>query len=368
MSTSNKHYTSVLDWDFILEKINEEKCLLVLGPEVFIGKNGVSYDKQLLEHIAPANNPNILRFYESDGFFLFDNPSVQTKLCHQIKKFYRDKEPSETLQQLAEIPFHIILTVTPNMLLNKAIDEHGFNYQFGHYRKNKEPRSIMKPTKHNPLVYNLFGCLESDESLILTHNDLYDYFKSIFGRKSMPQLLKERLQDIRNILFLGVPFDKWYMQLLLRELEIHDKSAAFLRFAANQSITDEIKTFCTEQFEINFIFDAQAEGGKNISRFVNDLYKKCELAGILREKGATHLTDKEKIKQYIMQAKLEEAFDLLAECTMGSELEGDVLMLAGRYRNFKRRSNNNLLRENEREVQYANIVESLISFADQLIS
>lgn len=370
---TDKHYTAHLNWDFILDKIQEEQCLLVLGPEAFTDGDGISYHEQLLKHLDPANNKNIQRFYEGDDFFLFDDLSKQTLVCHDIKTFYSKAKPDETLKLLAEIPFHVILTVTPDKLLNQAFDAKGFAYQFGHYKKNKEPLTIKTPTKQNPLIYNLFGCLDSEESLILTHNDLYDYFKSIFARKSMPQLLKDQLRNIRNILFLGVPFDKWYMQLLLRELEIHNAGFAFLHFAANQSLPGEIETFCTEQFKINFIFDEKAQGmpeektgQTSIARFIEDLHERCQERGIMRQKGGKEQSDADKIKLLVSEGELESALNLLEESAFDSGIQDDVIMLTGRYRNFKRRFINKLLREEEVEVQQANIINDVLALANQL--
>lgn len=360
-----KYYTESLNWDFILDKIQNEQCLLVLGPEAFTGEDGVSHHDKLIRQLDPANNKHIRRFYEYEDFFLFENLSKQTLVCYEIQSFYQQTRPDETLRRIAQIPFHVVFTVTPDKLLNRAFDESGFHYQFGYYKKHKEPQEIKPPTKQNPLLYNLFGCLDSEESLILTHNDLYDYFKSIFARKSMPQLLKDQLRNIRNILFLGVPFDKWYMQLLLRELEIHNADYAFLRFAANQSLPGDIETFCTEQFNINFIFD-KGENRKSIAQFVSDLHERCAQRGLLRQQGGKELSAGEKIRRSVADGKLEEALNLLEDSTLDSELANDVAMLSGRFRNFMRRSTNNLLRENEKEVQEANLSNDILTLASQL--
>ncbi len=369
-----KPYTAYLNWDFILDKIKEEECLLVLGPEAFTASDGISYTDKLIAHLDPAHNKNVQRYYEGDGFFLFDDLSKQTLICHDIKTFYNQALPGETLKLIAEIPFNVIFTVTPDKLLNRAFDEKDFAYQFGHYKKHKEPQAIKSPTRQHPLIYNLFGCLDSEESLILTHNDLYDYFKSIFARKSMPQLLKDQLRNIKNVLFLGVPFDKWYMQLLLRELEIHNAGYAFLRFAANQSLPGQIETFCTEQFKINFIFDQKEEskdvdaevGQRTVARFVKDLHERCMQRGLIREKSGTELSVTDKIRACVANAEIEEAIDILNDSAYDTQLQDDVALLSGNFRSFKRRALNNLLSDNEREVQENKIAHTILSLAEQL--
>ena len=181
------------------------------------------------------------------------------------------------MKQLAKIPFHVLLSVTPDKLLPQAFQEENFEFQFDHYKKKQEPPKIKKPTKESPLIYNLLGCVDNEESLILTHNDLYDYFKSIFELNSLPEQLKQALKnrEINCFIFLGVPFDKWYMQLLMRELGIHQNQDDFIRYAVNQSMTEEIKTFCAEQFTIQFV-------DKNIPDFVQKLYEISTELDVLR--------------------------------------------------------------------------------------
>jgi hypothetical protein len=364
--TPEKHYTTSFKWEFILDKIKEEQCLLVLGPEAYTDPNGQPWQDKLRHHLQPGNNPLVQRYYEDDDFFLFDELSKQTLICHEIKSFYSQAKPGEALRKLAEIPFHVIFTVTPDKLLNRAFEEQGFPFQFGYYKKNKEPQDIRTPARQNPLLYNLFGCLDSEESLILTHNDLYDYFKSIFARKSMPQLLKDQLHQIRNVLFLGVPFDKWYMQLLLRELEIHNAGYAFLRFAANQSLSGDIQTFCTEQFKINFIFDGKETGQQVISDFITELHRRCQAAGLVRQSGEAARSNTDKIRRCVAEDQLDNALDLLEDATQGSKLQDEVLNLAGRFRNFQRRSRNNLLRPEEADYQRSTISDEILSLAGQL--
>jgi hypothetical protein len=367
-------YTASLNWNFILDKIEREQCLLVLGPEAYVDNNGVSYTDKLQPQLDPDHNDNVYRFYKDDGFFLFEDTCKRTLVCHEIANFYEQALPSEPLKLIAEIPFHVMLTVTPDKLLNKAFDEQRFVYQFGYYKKGEEPQINKPPTKQNPLVYNLFGCLESEESLVLSHNDLYDYFKSIFAKDgvSMPKPVKSQLRHIRSILFLGVPFDKWYMQLLLRELEIHNTNSAFLRFAANQSLSGDIQTFCTEQFKINFIFNGKAssEGtgsGNAVAQFIQDLHERCLQRGLKRKEAGITLPIADQIRNQVKDGKLEEAISLLLDCTAhDADLNNEAIKLSGRYKNFKRRDRGRMLREEEKAIQESQITGDILSLINEL--
>ena len=345
--------TLQLDWNYFLDKIESEQCVIVLGPQAFLNEDNTPYQDNLIEHLDIPNNPNVYRYYPDEGFFLFDDLYKRTLICHQIKSYYKDLAPPAIVSKLMEIPFHVILTVTPDLFLTQTADKQGFEYQFGYYKKNQNPQSIKNPSRELPLIYNVFGCVNYEESIILTHDDLYDYFKSIFVRKSMPDKLKALLADVRNFIFLGIPFEKWYMQLLMRELEIHKQQYQFTRFAANQVSSDEVKTFCFEQFKINFV-------ANDITSFIEEAHKRCKERGILRMAGEKAETEAGRIRNYISMGDYDEAIDLLEELVEDTELEDESNKLAGRYRKFKKRVMNNVLYEDQREVQEAKIVSLIL--------
>ena len=353
---NHDHYPPI-QWDFILSKIEEGQCLLVLGPEVM--RDGEhSLQSLLIQYLQIEQNPMIQGYYPQEDLFLFDRPSNRTLTCHKIKSFYSRYQPNMLLQQLAQIPFSIFTTVTPDVLLPTTFEQLGFPHQFGFYRKNKEPQDIKTPTAQLPLIYNLFGCISSEESLILTHNDLYDYFKSIFTRRSMPEKLKLQLLDVKSIILLGIPYERWYFQLLLRELEIHNQQYDFTRYAINQSMNDDLKTFCHQQFQINFI-------SRNISDFISELYARCQQRGILRKASASKLSPLAKAKQQVAKGALEQAIEILEEALSESALENNIMMISGRYRNWKRRKNSGVLREEEATVQENQISEDLLELIDE---
>lgn len=185
--------------------------------------------------------------YEEEELFLFKQAFERTKACRQIKHFYNEIPINEQLRKIVQIPFHVYLTITPDKLLHKTFEKSGHPPpQIAYYKKDTEPQKIKTPTKSNPLVYNAFGILDNKESMILTHDDLYHYFKTIFKQgRSMPQQLKTTLNEVDNIVFLGVPFRKWYMHLLLREFGDHENKD-IVRHAADQNITDDIRNFCDQ--------------------------------------------------------------------------------------------------------------------------
>jgi len=321
-----------IDWDYLLDKIREKECLLILGHEAFSNAQGVTAQSRMTQSLDLSKNVYIKRHYPSEDFYLFDHKSSRTQFCYQIKRFYKNEKPGELISLLADIPFHIYLTVTPDLLLPDAFRERGFSFQHGFYKKNTDPQPIKAPSSENPLVYNLFGCIENEESLVLSHDDLYDYFKSIFARRSMPVELKDELREVRNLLFVGVPFDKWYLQILLRELEIHNEKYAFTRFAANQSSDNELRTFCFEQFQIQFV-------DKNVEDFVRELHRRVASdPNISFRESAGPKTDIQiLVRKQLSNGETEAALDNLTDFLDGSELQAVADQINGRYGRMKKR-------------------------------
>ncbi|MDZ7868608.1 MAG: hypothetical protein U5L02_05275 [Rheinheimera sp.] len=71
---------------------------------------------------------------------------------------------------------------------------------------------------------------------MLTHeSDFFDYLESVFKANSMNQQPGDELEQMERFIFLGLPYEKWYFQLLLRVLAFHtDKFKDIERFALQE--------------------------------------------------------------------------------------------------------------------------------------
>lgn len=352
--------SSEINWDFIVDKIGEEKCVLVLGPQALQLENGQVLQDELLEYLDINNNPNILKYYADDDFFLFDDAGGNTLICHQIKRFLDRQAPPDILNKIARIPFHLILTVTADQLLPKAFDDLDIQYQFDFYKRQKEPSTITPPSRNMPLIYNMLGCIADEESIVLTYDDLFDYLSSVFARKSMPDKLKIELKSAKNFVFLGVPFDKWYVQLLMRILEINRQQYAFKRYASNQAIPDVVQSLCVEQFKIDFI-------NKGITEFIDKVYNLCDEKQMLRAEGEQYESILDKIKHLIASGNLEKPILLLQNFLQGknTELYNEVLGIGGRYRRLQRKLRLGSVSPEEESAGLQQITENLLELVDE---
>ncbi|MCB9333386.1 MAG: SIR2 family protein [Lewinellaceae bacterium] len=193
------------------------------------------------------------------------------------------------------------------------------------------------PTVKQPLVYNLLGSIEKPESLVLTHDDLFDYLESVFQAQSMSDKLKDHIiNTAQSIIFLGIPFDRWYMQLLLRVLHLH-KDEEFMRFATKQELSDEVRTLFREQFKINFV-------PTNIATFIDELFTRCENRGMLHLVGQSQPSAIQALRELLAEDRLEELFEHFVYWfneigKPGKELLDDVTLLAGRFRRLRKKIN-----------------------------
>ncbi len=108
--------------------------------------------------------------------------------------------------------FHSMMKLIRNMhflmFLKKYFEEKKLDFNFDFYNKKQNPQAIEKPTRDKPLIYNLFGNVEFEGSLVLTYDDLFNYLISIFGKQELHKDLRMELRTARMILFLGFKFEK----------------------------------------------------------------------------------------------------------------------------------------------------------------
>ena len=270
-----------IDWEDLLETLEAEKCILFLGSGAYKAPGGGDLDAALAQWLDVQNpeHPQI-RLYHSDGFFLFKGKKEKRRITTRIKDFYNQAFPEteELLGRLAEVPFSMIFTLTPDNLLTRVLDTRGFDYQFDfYYRHRPAPEEYERPTRQKPLLYNLLGNIEEPESMLLTHSDFFDYLKSDFRDISMHPKLKDQLKDAERFIFLGLPYEKWYFQLLLHVLSMHsDAMKDIERLALDEFEDPGLHKLYTEEFKIEFI-------PADVELFLGELHRQCGAKGLLKQ-------------------------------------------------------------------------------------
>jgi hypothetical protein len=321
------------DWDDILSTIREEKCILFVGPESVMKSPGVSYHEELINSPGFQDN-QYFKYIARDEMFLLSQNFYRGKLVSRFKNYCQNNPFfDDTYKKITAIPFHTIIVVTRYPFLVQSFENN--NIQFQHrwfskiFDKSKPEEEIETPSAEMPLVYNLFGRFDVDESLLLTHNDLFDYLTKLLSENAIPTKLKELVKSSGQIIFLGFKFEKWYVQLLLRLFELHDLNAQFERISIRSGDEQDIVNICETDFKINFIDD-------NTDSFINTLYDKCVENGLALRKPATIDNSLEnEFRTLLENNHFDEALKKLKELETKYNLEDMVTQLTGNWNSIK---------------------------------
>ena len=290
-------------WEPLMAMIQEEKCTLVIGPDISVNEEGNSLMELLKAHLEAnsKNDKGYNFFYKDDEFFLFNDDGKAKLFTNiKIKKFFDELKPPAVLQKIAEIPFHLIISVSPDHMLKGILDENKIDYSFDFYNKEKNPSPITAPSKDQPLLYNLFGDYTVDGSMVLTYDHLFEYLSKIFGDFKLPAELMSAVEASETVLFIGFRFERWYFRLLLRLLNLQVK---LLKGASQISQSEEsVYTFYKDEFKMDFV-DA------NEIEIIEFLHQQFGAKNLLRAKQLPKVPDNEIFISYAWGGESEQIVD-----------------------------------------------------------
>jgi len=309
-----------VDWDFIVKTIKRERCVLFLGPEIFKTKKGVSRQAEFFKQLA-VDNPDKILSYNDDGFFLFANSQAKTRTFLKIVDFFEENLDEDIIRKIAEIPFHTIVSINPNINLKRMFEKNNQPHTFEFFHKNIKKDIADAPSKDKPLLFNLFGTVTKEDTLVLTHDELFEYFKALMGNNVLPLELRSALENALDYIFLGFQFDKWYVQLILSLLNLHDEKYHFIRYASATKLSSETASLCINHFKIEFI-------DNDTNKFLDTLHQKCQEVGILRNFSATNaateaLEDLKDDRLGQIKQKIQRQYKLLSEVERKLDTETD---------------------------------------------
>jgi len=259
-----------MDITTITEWIEQQKCVLVLGPDI-----AYNSQKSLLNELSTFMEINQIKCnFNADEEFLSSTTKFSYLFNRQLFKFFETLKPTDIYRKIAEIPFHLIVSLSPDLLLKQTFEHKNFEYDFNFYHRNVNPQEVDKPTPQKPLIYNLLGEQTRYNSLVLCFNHLFDYLSSILGNYGLPENLRNEFKETQSVFFLGFKYDKWYFKLILRLLNFPELA---LRQAAFEEVENKVGiiNFYTDEF--NFVFLEDTTGEEIINSIHNYFSEKKEL-------------------------------------------------------------------------------------------
>lgn len=354
------------NWKTILNDIEKERAVLLIGQD-FLPSENAGFMADFNEHLSDQLGSGVVYFHDRDGLFLFDNALSKVEAQQSAEEFYNNLKPDTTiLQQMAELPFPLIVSVNPDLALPQFLTKHQVPFQFDYFStKNKAvDNSLVKPTAAMPLVYNLCGTIEDYQSLVLDFDDLFDLLKNMLGDFGVPKVVNDILVNATTYIFIGFKFEKWYTQLLLRYL--NKNANRFVNTNRNHALKTMIdtntETFFQKQFNLN-IYGADCQ-------FLTDLHQQYKTQKKLRPLP-NPISDKAALVRRLVQFNnIEGALERLE--TFAADLDQDdrdfVTMQTASYNDWLENSNSNdqTRSTDDLRLQINRVKKAILDFTQKL--
>src|SRR4051794_10761124 len=151
------------------------QCVLLLGPELSVDNDG-NYYKSYFKQLEKDEKSFITNYFSSENLFSFVDEYGSDKITERVKNFYDNVGDKVLLEMISRIQFPLIINVCPDKALNKVYTQKAITFEEGFFSKDSKLlyNGLPLPSKKLPVVYNIFGSIDNDQSLILTHAKLYE--------------------------------------------------------------------------------------------------------------------------------------------------------------------------------------------------
>lgn len=349
---------SAQEWNDIIGDIKKQEAVLLIGPQ-FIKHKDVYLEAALHEYLRENRKNEIVHYYERDGIFLFDLPRNKVRVARDASDFYNTiKTDLSTLKSIVQLPFHLIVSLNPDHLIAEAFAQYGVKHAFHYFQsRNRDNTSvdINTPSIQEPLIYNLFGSKEQDDSLVLDYDDVFELLQSILGMASLPDKVLTPIRKARTYIFIGFAFDKWYSQLLIKFL---CNSQSDKRISINKSALDqETQSFVINHFKIQFTGDQYD--------FLEELYLHCQEAKLLRPLSEdSPCPEAASINNQVRFGNTASALDLLLSAAKGKDWENQVIMLIAAFNKLE--ADKKTITDENYRIQLAKINAAILELAKML--
>lgn len=349
-------------FDDLIDDIEEQKCVLLLGPEIVQLEN-MSLQRYIHRQVQNSHADDIVYYYERDGFFLFRDKLAKEDVQRAIRRLLKTMHPGGQIDEsiyrkIAAIPFHLVISINPDNFLSDVAYKYGIGHRFAYFHHRGDAvQEVEQPTRALPLFFNICGSRQQDDSFVLDYDDVYRMLQTTFGAPGLPERLRRTLLHAKTFLFLGFEFEKWYSQLLLRFLS---GEKAIKKFALKALPGDTAThSFLIHQFQIQFVEEDIA--------FFDALYKRCEQEGMLRQLNSPNLPHQQQVVRHIQNGETELAIDTLQTAFVRNDgALSETAQLSGRYKNLEQQYSKGTVDFRDYTVEYNKIIDAILELTKQL--
>ncbi len=267
-----------------IDDFRSGRCVLVLGPEFHLcldDKKEVVALQDFLYHNKVIEHDEYLI---EDGLFYYKNRNddrftyMKDNVYIPASKYFSDinTDIPDSYLKLASLPFNFILSLSPDHTILNAFRHIGKPCDFRYFAKgdyfdeNGVRKAIsQESTTETPLIFNLLGSCTDMNSMVFTHDNLFDFLHSLFALDTLSQQLKTPVFYATSFLLLGFRYDKWYLRiifLILQKIRKQgwDNVAVHTPYEGFSQLAD----FYT--CEMAFKFD-----NSGIKQYIDDLYRRA---------------------------------------------------------------------------------------------
>ena len=243
-------------YDTIAEglKSNEGQSVLVLGPDLSVDQNNISY-KSYFRSLERQGANGIATYFPHDNLFAFTNDNGLRNTRASIKEFYNRSGDAVLLELISRLKFPLVINLCPDVALNKVFYKKNLDFVPAYFSQARDGRfkDLAYPNKDKPILYNIFGTAEVDTTLILNHSKLYEMIQELLSENSLPLSLETFLDHATTFVLLGVKFDTWYYQLICHKLKLREFNSIKTNVSAMSSVDrSSVSTVVREYFGIDF--------------------------------------------------------------------------------------------------------------------
>src|SRR5260370_4687239 len=178
----------------IAEKVHNSQCVLFLGPGIHVPppedskyKYSAPFSPPLSRTVSrylaersryPEEYPN-----ESENNLQrvaqhFELKFSRSSLIDNLRSFIKPGQPSPLIRALARLPFSVIININYDDLFERALSQEGKNPQLILYSPEQHTKTpnARESSLQEPVVLKLFGSIEQPQSIVITEEELIQFF------------------------------------------------------------------------------------------------------------------------------------------------------------------------------------------------
>ena len=218
------------DWEFLLERINDQNCTPIIGPAFY--SDSVPFSSLINDWSRhpkyPFTDLSSLTLAAQFRSVFWDSIDPKNRVIKRLAEVATPNfaSPLEPHRILAGLPLRYYITTNYDDFIFKALEVCGKQPRRDMCRWDAPQRceelSIFKtgyvPDEKNPVVFHLYGYSYNKKALVLTEDDYLDFIVNVSKYPALiPPIIQEAFTD-SSVLLLGYRLDDWDFRILFRTL------------------------------------------------------------------------------------------------------------------------------------------------------